>query len=67
MLDFTEDKIPKNLFIHLFIHHLISACFMPDTGDVSVNVTDKIPCCYGMPYWGRHKQINKSNIYYVIW
>lgn len=67
MLVFTEDKIKRiSSFNHLVNNYLIDACFIPDTRDVSVNITDKTTCCYGMPYWGRHKQIKYTCHYMVI-
>lgn len=67
VLVFTEDKIKRiSSFNHLVNNYLIDACFIPDTRDVSVNITDKNTCCYGMPYWGRHKQIKYTCHYMVI-
>lgn len=41
------DTIPKNLLIHLFGDScFVSDCFMPDTGNKSVNTTSKNPVPY---------------------
>ena len=47
MQDFTQDTVPKNLLIHSFSDSCFgSDCFMPDTGNKSVNTTDNIPAPY---------------------
>lgn len=45
--DFTQDRIPKNLLILSFGDScFVSDCFMPDTGNKSANMTDKISTPY---------------------
>lgn len=47
MQDFTPDAVPENLLIHSFSDSCFgSNCFMPGTGNKSVNTTDNIPAPY---------------------
>lgn len=61
MLDFIEEKIPKNLFIYLFIQQLFNKCMLYARRwwYICEHITNQNPCPYGMLYWRRHKEMNK--------